>query len=373
MRQLVTIKKIDAIYPIPKADRIELVRIGGWTCIAKKGEFEVGSLCAYFEIDSFVPDTPIFEFLGRPTTHQGKSGYRIRTMKMRGVISQGLALPLHMFSGLTTLRLSKRFEVGVDIAEYLDVIKYDIDLTGSSNKSASGNSNPTNTSKGKFPSFIPKTDQERVQNLPHYFDMYKDTLFEESYKLDGSSCTMYRIEKQPETFWEKVVEWLRLDRTTLPTHFGVCSRNLELSPPANGNTPSNFWYAAKKYHIDRYLPVGYAIQGEVIAPNIQANYEKVAEPEFHIFSVYNIKEQCYLSPEDAEAFVTDYLPEAIYVKHTYIQLFQECTSFDDLQKRVDTPSIYSAQPISEGRVYKSVDGTVSFKVINNKYLLQKDK
>jgi len=366
MRQLVTIKKIDKKFPIPKADRIEIVHIGGWSCIAKKDEFQVGDLCCYFEIDSFVPDTPTFEFLGKTTAHQGKIGHRVRTMKMREVVSQGLALPLSMFPELTSIKLSKRFEVGMDITEHLGVIKYDIDVAG---KGPSVSGSP----KGNFPSFIPKTNQDRIQNLPHYFDLYKDTMFEESYKLDGSSCTMYKTEKEPDTFLEKVMEWLRLDRTSPTTHFGVCSRNLELTPPQDGNTPSNFWYVADKYNINRDLPVGYAVQGEVIAPNIQANYEKVKDPEFHIFSVYDINDKKYLGPDEAQSFVAGYLPDAIYVRNTGIKLFEKCTTYEDLQDHVDTPSIYIDQKVSEGKVYKSMDGTVSFKVINNKYLLQKEK
>lgn len=358
MRQLVTIKKIDKKFPIPKADRIEIVQIGGWSCIAKKDEFEVGSLCAYFEIDSFVPDIPLFEFLGKTTTHQGMVGHRIRTMKMRGVVSQGLALPPSMFPEVTPV-------LGEDVTSEIGVIKYDIDVTG---KGPSITGNP----RGNFPSFIPKTGQDRIQNLPHYFELYKNTEFEESFKLDGSSSTMYRVEKEPDTFWGKIMEWLRLDRTTPVTHFGVCSRNIELKPPQDGQTPSNFWYVADKYGINADLPVGYAVQGEVIASNIQANYEKVEDPEFHIFSVYHIADKQYLHPHMAENFVKEYLPSAIYMKNETVRLFEECTTYEELQAKVDTPSIHG-QEISEGKVYKAHDGSVTFKVINNKYLLQKGK
>lgn len=357
-RQLATIRKIDNIYPIKGADRIELVQIGGWTCIAKKHEFTIGDLCVYFEIDSFLPEYEVYSFLGKPSLHQGKLGHRVKSMKMKGALSQGLALPLSMFP----LILSPKNNL--DVSEMLNITKYDIDL-----QSSTGNGAVTQKTAGNFPSFIPKTDQPRIQNLQHYFELHKDTMFEETLKLDGSSCTMYKTTKNLSK-WEKFKSLFVKISTD---KFGVCSRNLELKRPSYNETPSNFWAVAKKYKIEDTLPKGYAIQGEVLAPNIQGNYEKVLSVEYYIFNVFDITKQEYLPPSDARAFVLKHLPNAYYIPviSTDVNVLKNAT-FDSLQERVNSQSINKGVK-SEGRVYKSQDGKVTFKVINNEYLLKTGK
>lgn len=365
MRKLATIRKVDDLIAIPKKDRIEIAVIGGWSCIVKKGEFEVGSLGVFFEIDSFLPYTEPYLFLGKPTEHQGKQGYRLKTMKMAGAISQGLMLPLDMFYEHKDVIQLKE---GEDLTELLNVIKYDIELT----QQGKGGPAVTGKPKGAFPSFLPKTDQERIQNLGHYFRLYKDVEFEETLKLDGSSCTMYKIAGDNISFMDFLT--LGLWRKLFPAkpHFGVCSRNLELKRPRSGDKASNFWDAASKYNIEAELPKGYAVQGEVLAPNIQGNFEKVESVEYYIFNVYDIEAGMYLSPYHARAFVEQFMPSAQYVPvlHNNVPIFTVCDSFDSLQERVTGPSMN--QPISEGRVYKSENG-VTFKCISDEYLLKSGK
>jgi RNA ligase (TIGR02306 family) len=362
MRKLATIRKVDKLLPIKNKDRIELAIIGGWSCIVKKGEFDVDSLGVFFEIDSFLPHEEPFLFLGKPITHQGRQGYRIKTMKMSGCISQGLLLP---FSSFTDQEMLNNVIVGDDVTDFLGVIKYDVELTQNGKSTSAVTGQP----QGKFPDFIPKTDQERIQNLPHYFEVYKHTQFEETLKLDGSSCTMYKIEKQV-PWYLRLLKFLGFGIKS--THFGVCSRNLELKRPEAGDKQSNFWDAATKYNIEEDLPHGYAIQGEVLAPNIQGNFEKVSEVEYYIFNVYDINARQYLSPSKAKFFVDTALPSAKYVPiiSTNIRIFEECQSFESLQEHVTGYSMN--QPISEGRVYKSENG-VSFKCISNRYLLKSGK
>jgi len=373
MRKLVTIKKIDKLIPIPKKDRIVLAVIGGWSVIVKKDEFVVNDLCVFFEIDSFLPVADMYEFLGKPTTHQDKLGHRLRTMKMSGAVSQGLALPLNMLFGKP-----EDVTEGSDWTEEFGVIKFDIDLT---QQGKGGGLQVTGQPKSKFPSFLRKTDQERIQNLPHYFEVHKNTLFEETLKLDGSSMTCYKIDNDI-PFWKGWINMLAVlvgykditEPDVFPfNHFGVCSRNLELKRPGSEDKKSNFWTAATNAELERDLPTGYAVQGEVLATNIQANYEKVDSVEFHIFSVFNIETQEYLNPTDASAFVKKYLPDATHIPIVdTLPIFDTCKDFDSLQERVTGPSINSDVK-SEGRVYKSLEGTITFKCVSNAYLLQKSK
>ena len=369
-RKLVSIQRIHRIDPIAKADAIECVTIHGWELVAKKGEFAVGDLCCYFEIDSFLPEDPRYEFLKDLKNHQGRKGYRLKTIRLRGQISQGLALPLCMFPEITN---PIEFD---EVTDLLNVIKYDNSIAQSDNKPGL-KAGPT---AGKFPHFIPKTDQERIQNLSDWFTRYSDVEWEETLKLDGLSCTMYNIEKQP-SLWQRIRGFFGLP--VISNHFGVCSRNLEIkrsdnyvktftnSDKESTYQSSDFWRVAHLYNVERHLPTGYAIQGELIGPRIQANHEKVEGLDFFIFDVYDILNSRYLTPLERANFVSTFLPtmKHVPVLNPSIRIFEVCPDIKSLLARVQGQSM-NPGTISEGRVYKSLDGTKSFKCINNEYLLK---
>jgi RNA ligase (TIGR02306 family) len=224
---------------------------------------------------------------------------------------------------------------------------------------------------------IPKTDQERIQNLTDWFDRYKDIVWEETLKLDGSSCTMYKIEREL-TWFEKIKSFLGFKVN--PVHFGVCSRNLEIKRndsyektfdndgKISTYKQSDFWTVARKYNVEQKLPVGFALQGELIGPRIQANHEKVEDLMYFVFDIWDIKEQRYLTPYERKDFI-----EVLGILHVplvdYVKIFEVCKNVHELLERVKGESM-NPGTISEGRVYKSIDGTKSFKCINNEYLLK---
>lgn len=366
-RKLVTIQQITAITDIPGADLIALATIQGWQVIVKKTEFSVGDACLFFEIDSFLPLEPRYEFLKKTTKFDGKEGYRLRTMKMRGVLSQGLALPLSMFPELTNPK------VDFDYSEKLGVIKYDNEIQTYQGKPGL----KAGKARGNFPSFIPKTDQPRIQNLTTYFSALVNEEFEETLKLDGSSMTCYKIGHTP-TLWEKVKSIFGIKYK--PYHFGVCSRNLELKPTADQvhifnnqgkesiYDQSDFWTAAYKYRFEDKLPEGYAIQGELIGPKIQANQEKVKELEFYCFDVYNIHTGKYLLPLERREFCA--LHNIPHVPVVSINAKPLQLGLEGLLKHVEGESM-NPGTVSEGRVYKHVTKPITFKAISNKYLLSK--
>lgn len=302
MRKLASIQTISSITPIEGKQKIVLATIQGWQVIVKADELTIGSKCVFYEIDSFLPIKPEYAFLGKNTTFLGKPGYRIKTMKMAGVLSQGLALPLSHV-GLQDL------PVDTDVTDLLEVI---------------------------------------------------DTVFEETLKLDGSSLTAYKLAPKP-TWWQK------LFRLTPKPHFGVCSRNQELKRPDNLSS-SAFWYAADKYHLSS-MPEGFAIQGELVGPNIQSNHEKVSDFEFYCFDVFDIKSQKYLTATERHLFCTRFnIPHVPVVGMT--KVLADHPSIDELLERVDDRSM-NPNTISEGRVYKSTTNpAITFKVINNRYLLK---
>lgn len=327
-RQLATIRQIDAINPIPDADAIEVATVGGWMVVIKKGEFRPGDHGLYLEIDTWVPEA-LAPFLFKGRTFNDVPGERLRTIKLRGQISQGLLLPLaslpHGFSS----------DDGDDLSALLGLQKYERPLHGSLG----------GTARGNFPSFIRKTDQERAQNLSRDIARWAEDggLWEVTEKLDGSSATFY------------------LNGGS----FGVCSRNLDLLE-TEGNA---FWQVARKHNIeDRLRAIGrnIAIQGELIGGKIQGNIYKLSEQSLYVFDIWDIDAQAYLSPAERLALTLglDHAPVVADADHL--------VPMADLLLLADGQSMIGAQPAREGLVFKSLDGANSFKAISNKWLLKND-
>ena len=373
MRKLATIQKVQALHEIKGADFIEICQINGWQCITKKGEVKLNDLVVYFEIDSFLPDNDYFSFLPKKTTYEGKQGYRLKTIKLKKAISQGLVLPIshfkHHLSSLTTMK------EGDDVTEILDVIKYDPE----SQEYAQKPGLKAGRARGNFPSQIPKTNQERIQNLTHLWKtLDPEMTFEESLKLDGSSMTCYKVSVPP-TLWQRIKAIFTFKTETV--HFGVCSRNLELSKKdsavivfdnqgtSSEYSQSNFWATAIKYNLQDKLPIGYAIQGELIGPKIQANHEKVNTLEYYVFDVFDITTGLYLPPQERVAFCAIHNIPHVPITDTKAQPFKK--TLQELLAHVDTESM-NPNTISEGRVYKSNTSQLTFKVINNRYLIKNE-
>jgi RNA ligase (TIGR02306 family) len=220
MRQLVTITKIKEVRAIPNADAIEaaMMTTNGWVCVVKKGEFQPGDLAVYFEIDSFIPShkkkvlDERFQFLdGRFNKKmEDVEGYRLRTIKLRGQISQGLVLPVNIFP---EIRSPKE---GQDVSKTLHVQLYEPP------QHAGNPLRPVERTRS-FPNFIRKTDQERIQSFkPEEIEELYHHTFEVTAKMDGTSCTMY------------------CNKGT----FGVCSRNLELLSPV---AKVGFWGGLRRW------------------------------------------------------------------------------------------------------------------------------
>ena len=184
MRKLATIRKIDALNPIDGADAIECATVGGWKVVVKKGEYTVGDLAVYCEIDSWIP-TELAAFLSKgkePREFEGIKGERLRTVKLRGQLSQGLLLPLEP----TCANIESELIEGLDVSLPLNIVKWEMSM----------NAQLAGMARGNFPSVIPKTDQERAQNLVQEIvgAIEAGMKFEITEKLEGSSMTCYLID-----------------------------------------------------------------------------------------------------------------------------------------------------------------------------------
>ena len=329
-RKLATIRRIAEIKDIDGAEFIEAARVDGWWVVAKKGEFPVDSLAVYMEVDSFVP-TEIAPFLTRdghePKEFEGVKGERLRTVKLRGQLSQGLLLPISILPTATVI------EVGNDVTELLGVLKWERPISPQLYGQA----------KGNFPSFLHKTDQERVQNIGIQLQYYVNQTFEVTIKLDGSSCTIFSNGEED----------------------GVCSRNLELKRDEN----NAFWKIALEYDIHKKIRAygkNLAVQGELIAPNIQGNYEKVNKPEFYVFDVFDIDKQEYMLPDERQEFC-----KILNIPHIPI-IDKSFAMIDNVDKLLDMAEGDGMNKgvKREGLVFKHNSSDFSFKAISNSYLLK---
>lgn len=340
MRKLASIKIVDKIIPIEGADAIECAKIGGWSIVVKKGEVSEGEKVVYFEIDSFLPVEEKYEFLRKSSFRNmdGKDGFRLKTVKLRGQVSQGLILPLSIFPEIT----EELSDVGEDVTELLKIEKWEPPIPASL----------AGDVVGVIPTYLfPKTDEERIQNLPEYWDKYKDVEFEESEKLDGSSMTVF------------VCSFAEDERH----RFGVCSRNLQLKE-SESNT---LWRLARKYKIIESLQnlnLNLAIQGELYGEGIQGNPEKIKGQEFAVYKIYDIEKQEFLSEEKREEIVALLKLKTVPILNKKIKIFQECKTMDSLIERASGKSSINNTSNREGLVFKSKN--VSFKVISNEYLLK---
>ncbi len=362
MRTLVRVENIVRVRPILGADKIELAQVGGWNVIVKKDEFKVGDKCVFFEVDSFLPLRDEWVFLKNVTMFNKQQGIRIKTMKMRGALSQGLIMPLSL------LNISEDTEVGTNLTDILGVVKYEVVDTGDFKPCTTSGDNKSN----KYPSFLPKTEQPRIQNLTEWFDRYSEEVFEETLKLDGSSMSVSTVRQPIQlTRWEKVKNWFGAN---IPDHEHVnlvCSRNVLLERPLTNDVTqmNNYWRAFYKFGLDR-IPAGFCVQGELLAPNIQRNHEKVRSVEFYVFDVFDITRQEYLSPTMRKTFLDLYLEGVYYAPVIAHRMKALYLGLEGLLERVKGESMNKGV-ISEGRVYKSVlNPEIHFKVINNDYLLK---
>lgn len=342
MRKLASIRRIDDIRPIDGADAIECAVVGGWTVVIKKGEFAVGDLAVYCEIDSWIP-TELAPFLSKgkePREFEGVRGERLRTVKLRGQLSQGLLLPIDILPADDPV--NGAWTEGEDVSELLNIQKWEMQVPAQL----------AGEVKGAFPTVVPKTDQERVQNLVEEVKaaVQAGSLFEITEKLEGSSMTVYRIHGE----------------------FGVCSRNLDLRE----TTGNAFWATARAEDIEAKMIAvdehwDFAIQGELIGPGIQNNIYKLSKPEFHVYDVYDIQAGKYLTPEARRALI-----KRMGLKHVPVITCGKdlgTGSVEDILQWAEDKSRLNDKQEREGIVFKQTNGGMTFKAISNKYLLGSDR
>ncbi len=326
MRQLASIQRIRKLEPILGADAILKASILGWEVVVKKGEFKEGDLCVYCEIDSLLPDQPAFAFL-KP--HK----MRIRTIRLRGQISQGICFPL------TVLPAKIELVEGKEVTEVLGVKKYEPPMPA----------NLAGVAKGPFPSWIPKTDETRVQILQDRLNAFQGESCFITEKLDGSSATYYRRDGE----------------------FGVCSRNLELLP----DPKNSLWKFAEDKQLAEKLATldrDIALQGEIIGEGIQGNKYGIRGQTVYFFNAFDIDKYQYLNFGEFQDLLSTLGLASVPVLEKNYQLSNNISELVHLSigKSVLKPVRREGLVIRPLNEQRDMEGRISFKVINPEFLLK---
>ena len=330
-RKLASAQRIKDLTAIENSDFLETAWINGWPVVVQKDKFSVDELVVYFEIDSLLPMLPCFAFLAarclRKTEHGPK--YLLKTVRLRGQISQGLVMPVSDFEGLTALTS------GMDLTETLSVLKYErLDNFGNS------------CSKGSLPWFLSKTDETRAQNLRDYtatVDSLTDWYATE--KLEGSSMQVGLFKGE----------------------FFVCSRNVDLIEKLD----CFFWATARRLNIEAKLRSlskdDIAIQGELIGPKIQGNIYKLDKHQFRLYGATDLLLQRKLQLRELDNLCDKLSLRMVPI----VDLPAVPRDLETLLWLADGMSELNKDVLREGLVIRSAtDQSSSFKAISNAYLLK---
>ena len=363
-RKLASVQKVKAIRPIEGADRIEVVQVLNWDCVASKGQYHVGDLVIYFEIDSLLPDIPAFEFLKKSAWSQKLNKYKISTHKFRNQISQGLIMPItqlrEIYNAINGTSISSiDYDEGDDLTALLKIEKYEPPVS--------------NGPLGEIINhewYVPKTDEERIQVcaenvLPKYIESWPGDWYA-SIKLDGTSCTAGLFDDAfligGRTQWYKDENMY----TTTVKKYG----DIEAK--------------AREYLENTGVYV--VFQGELCGPGIQSNRLGLKEKEWFIFNVFvsttgkydsyekldligmlnmcrlfNLQPVPIIDSKDKFDFKTgDSIDVMVENLLKYTDNFKYRTYFEDA----------SPNQVAEGLVFRLNDMTNSFKVVSNKFLLK---
>lgn len=380
-RALAHIEEIAWIKPIDGADNIELIGVLGWVLIAKIDEFKVGDKAVFVEIDSKCPaDDERFAFLE-------KKHYKVKTMKLGKFkcFSQGLALPLTLFPELSDRKLGddvtkelritysseedrKRKSNKVDPnAKYKamaarhkeffskpiirKIMRYDIGRKLLFLFFGKKKDNPK-----QFPSWIVKTDENRIENCPFYLESNEEWVQTE--KIDGTSCTYAVDRKKGKNKFD----------------FIVCSRNVrQADRDQKCHHDSNiYWELADKYNIEKVL-TDYAIankydrvvlQGEGTG-NVQGNPYKFKENRLFVFNL--VVEGIRKSTQEMAKFCDDNNLEHVPIINEH---YKTPDTMEEIKLQADGFSIVNPKVKREGFVYRDMSGQQSFKNVSREYLLK---
>ena len=346
MRNLVSIQEIKDIQPIENADRIVCATILGWKIVIKKDEFKVGDKCVYFEVDSYLPIEDKYEFLRSSSFKRHEilgEGFRIKTQCLRGQISQGLVLKL------SDVGLDENLEVGTDVTELLNVKKWEpLEKISNFGKLKEG-----------LPDGVSETDETRIQSIyESIIPEFENKKYYISTKIDGTSFTVYMKNGK----------------------FGVCSHTNEYIE--DDTVPSSLWDFVRKHKIEEKIRNAnidnIVIQGELAGPGIQKNHLKLINLEWFVFSIKDLTTNKRIGLYEMLDICKTLELKTVPIEEIGDNLIKTYPTLDSLLERAKGK--YDCGTKKEGIVIRpiepcysiTINGPLSFKVLNNDFLLKED-
>ncbi|MGE5862316.1 MAG: RNA ligase family protein [Nitrososphaerales archaeon] len=330
-RKLATVQMIKYIKYVD-ADNIECAEILGWSCVVKKGDFKTGDLCVYCEYDSVLPVREEFEFLRKSCFDPKVNGFRIRTVIMRGQVSQGIAFPISILK-------RNNVSIGDDVTQELGIKLYEPEIPDCEK----------NQIAGKFNNIVPNTKEVRIQSIPNVLDNYYDEFFVITEKVDGFSSTFYSDDEGK-------------------VHVG--KRNWEFKDGIN----NVYTHMVKKYGLEEILGKTHyniAIQGEIIGPGIRKNKYKLNDFQLWIFNIFDIEEWKYWSFKKIWSFCDYFNLLSVPIIGVFNHL-----DYDSIIGITEGNSFINRSVKREGIVVRSINeindniyGRLSFKSISSKFLI----
>lgn len=359
---LAVIRKVVAIAPMEGYDSIELATVGGWNVVVKKGDFQLGDFGLYFSIGAILPLTDLTRFLGETQGANGPEVKQLKTKRFRKYLSQGLLAPLSWISELqpslssSGSTLSEKTIDGTGVTYKIEQLYDGMDLTRALNVRKFIHAEELHLygdgkDRVKWPDYVPKTDEPRIQNITSALADLKGRPFVITQKFDGTSTTFILINGK----------------------FKVCSRNFEMTGtsenPEIAQRDSVYWTMAKKYNIEagmRKLGKNIAIQGETIGPKINGNRHGVRDVTFHAFNIYDIDASRYMNWDEFITIANELNIPTVTLVSCGVFETVTCASLLELADK----QTYRSGSICEGIVIKTNDNLVRFsaKIISNTYL-----
>ncbi len=339
---LASVQEIKELSPMENADNLVLAKVLEWNVVVRKDEFNVGDFCVFFQIDSKLPDKPVFDFM-KPRK------FRVRSTRLRGVLSQGLCMPMSILSEFPIINEGTGvYKVGDDVTEVIGVESW---FHNPEDAGYDGTGHRQTRKPSDFPSFIPKTDEKLMQSVPGVIEELTGHPYYITTKVDGSSCTIANLNGE----------------------IYVCSRRRIIKN--NEDSFTKWWFVHDKYDVSAILKIAgnYAIQGELCGPGIQKNLLGLDEFDLYVFNVFNIDKGAYVDYTRLTSFCN-------YYGFKMVPFIEEGDSFnysaDELVEKAR--GNYESGNLREGIVVRpkkemfsrALKNRLSFKVMNNDFLLK---
>jgi len=355
----IEVVEIDNVIKHPNADRLDICTIKGWECVSGRGQFLVGEKAVYIPIDSILPEELEAKVFGNSKIKLNK--HRVRTIRIRGAVSQGLLVPLE------TLGIKETVKVGSDLTGELGVTKYepkDVPSGMRTNLKKVTKANPN-------PHFHKYTD---IKNIKNYNELFANSEIVVSEKIHGSSFRASFVKKDKLSLWEKTKKLFGLKVSEYIFAYGSRNVQLHLQGSWKGYYKTNIYAEmVHKYDLEDKLRDGEAIYGECFGSGIQKNYHYGCGQDERKLVVFDVMvNDIWLSFDEMKDFCIarelPSVPELYRGKYDYDKVVAACSG----------PSILAPeQPIIEGGVIKEIVEKTSYigrkvlKIINSDYLLQK--